>query len=134
MVQIPLNVIRFLQGSIFWIFLSRDLIRLKKTREAYSGITGVHQENFFDIFTVLKFNEVILKFFNFLINQDGVNQWQSIYANPAEWVWSWKLSFESKVCANGNGRSEQNERLIANSFFCDRVNPVPQHNFCGRSK
>ena len=86
-VQIPLNVIGFLQGSIFSIFSSRDLIRLKKTREAYSGITGVHQENFFDIFTVLKFNEETLKFFNFLINQDGVNQWQNMYANPVEWVW-----------------------------------------------
>ena len=47
---------------------------MKKTLEAFTGITGVHQENFFDIFTVLKFNEETLKFFNFLINQDGVNQ------------------------------------------------------------
>ena len=84
----PLNVIGVLQGSIFSIFSSRDLIRLKKTLEAYSGITGVHQENFFDIFTVLKFNEETLNFFNFLINQDGVNQWQNMYANPVEWVWS----------------------------------------------
>ncbi len=61
---------------------------MKKTRETFSGITGVHQENFFDIFTVLKFNEETLKFFNFLINQDGVNQWQNMYANPVEWVWS----------------------------------------------
>ena len=88
MAQIPLNVIGFLQGSIFSIFSSRDLIRLKKTLEAFIGITGVHQENFFDIFTVLKFNEETLKFFNFLINQDGVNQWQNMYANPVEWVWS----------------------------------------------
>ena len=88
MALIPLNVIGFLQGPIFSIFSSRDLIRLRKTLEAFSGITGVHQENFFDIFTVLKFNEEILKFFNFLINQDGVNQWQNMYANHVEWVWS----------------------------------------------
>ena len=88
MAQIPLNVIRFLQVSIISIFSSKDLIRLKKTREAFSEITGVHQENFFDIFTVLKFNEETLKFFNFLINQDGVDQWQNMYANPVEWVWS----------------------------------------------
>ena len=88
MALIPLNVIGFLQGSIFSISSSRDLIRLKKTLEAFTGTTGVHQENFFDIFTVLKFNEEILKFFNFLINQDGVNQWQNMYANPVEWVWS----------------------------------------------
>ena len=61
---------------------------MKKTREAFLGITGNHQENFFDIFTVLKFNEVKLNFFNFLINQDGVNQWQNMYANPVEWVCS----------------------------------------------
>ena len=86
MAQIPLNGIRFLQGSIFSIFSSRDLIRLKKTREAFSEITGFHQENFFDIFTVLKFNEETLKFFNFLINQEGVDQWLKKYGNPAELV------------------------------------------------
>ena len=59
---------------------------MKKTREAFIGITGVHQENFFDIFMVLKFNGETLKFFNFLINQDGENQWQDMYANRVEWV------------------------------------------------
>ena len=88
MAQIPLNIIGFLQGAIFLTFSSRDLIRLMKTQGVFSRITGVHQENFFDIFTVLKFNEETLKFFNFLINQDGVNQWQNMYANPVEWVWS----------------------------------------------
>ena len=88
MAQIPLNVIRFLQVSIISIFSSKDLIRLKKTREAFIGITGVQQENFFDIFTVLKFNDEMFKLFNFLINQDGVDQWQNMYANPVEWVWS----------------------------------------------
>ena len=38
---------------------------MKKTLEAFIGITGVHQENFFDIFTVLKFNEEILNFLTF---------------------------------------------------------------------